>query len=271
METTTYGTGELIARAAEMDSRKIIMGIGGSATTDGGMGMAQALGYEFLDSDGHVLGTGGKQMAKIAAIKSPELPEVNIEVACDVDNPLYGHRGAAYIYGPQKGADPAMVEELDRGLKNLSEVILRDLGTDVAHIPGAGAAGGLGAGLAAFLGAELRPGAEIVIEVTGLDDKLKGADLVVTGEGTMDEQTYYGKSPTGVAKLASKHGIPVITINGSVLSAGKKEPGLFAGSFSIINRPMTLDKAMADAEKLLHDAAAEIIGFYIDIIRKKEK
>ena len=167
METTTYGTGELIKKALEMGSRKIIVGIGGSATNDGGMGMAQALGYEFLGKDGSILGAGGKQLARLARIDSSSvsrlLSEAVIEVASDVDNPLYGKRGAAYVYGPQKGADPAMVEKLDSGLKNFAEVVSRDLKKDVASIPGAGAAGGLGAGLVAFTGAVLKPGTEIVI------------------------------------------------------------------------------------------------------------
>jgi len=273
MVTTTYGTGELIKKALQLGSRKIIVGIGGSATNDGGMGMAQALGYEFLDKEGSTLGLGGRQLGKLSRIKDggviPLLGEAAIEVASDVDNPLYGKRGAAHVYGPQKGAGPEMVEELDRGLKNFAGIVSRDLGRDVADIPGAGAAGGLGAGLVAFTGAVLRPGTDIVIEVTGLREKMKGADLVITGEGALDEQTYYGKSAYGVARLAGSYGIPVVTINGSVLAGrdkiDKKNSSLFSGNFSIINRPMTLDKAIKDARGLLEGITVEIIGFYLRI------
>ena len=273
MVTTTYGTGELIKKALQLGSRKIIVGIGGSATNDGGMGMAQALGYEFLDKEGSTLGLGGRQLGKLSRIKDggviPLLGEAAIEVASDVDNPLYGKRGAAHVYGPQKGAGPEMVEELDRGLKNFAGIVSRDLGRDVADIPGAGAAGGLGAGLVAFTGAVLRPGTDIVIEVTGLREKMKGADLVITGEGALDEQTYYGKSAYGVARLAGSYGIPVVTINGSVLAGrdkiDKKNSSLFSGNFSIINRPMTLDEAIKDARGLLEGITVEIIGFYLRI------
>ncbi len=276
METTTFGTGELIKRALELGSKKIIVGIGGSATNDGGMGMAQALGYEFVGSSGEVLGFGGKQLQKLKKIKTVNvhsgLSSAVIEVACDVDNPLFGKRGAAYVYGPQKGADPEMVARLDSGLKNFAKVVASDTGKDISVLPGGGAAGGLGAGLAAFTGASLRPGTDIVIEVTGLDEKIRDADLVITGEGAMDEQTFYGKSPFGVAKLASKYAIPVISINGSVLAKREKinnrNLSLFAGNFSIINRPMKLEEAINQAPELLADITAEIIGLYLKIVKK---
>ncbi len=276
METTTYGTGELIAKALDMGSKKVIVGIGGSATNDGGMGMAQALGYRLLDGKGELLGFGGKELLRLARIDSSgvsgKLLSAEVEIASDVDNPLYGKRGAAYVYAPQKGADPEMVKILDEGLKNYAEVVARDLGKDIADLPGAGAAGGLGAGLAAFAGGRLKPGTEIVIEITGLEDKIKDADLIITGEGAMDVQTFYGKSAYGVAKLAAEYDIPVITINGSVLSKrseiDKKNSSLFSGNFSIINRPMTLEEATGDAEELLSDAAAEIISFYLRVLKK---
>ena len=270
LETTTYGTGELIKKALEMGSKKIIIGIGGSATNDGGMGMAQALGYEFLGKDGKVLGFGGKQLEELAGIRTDNINSLlagaAVEAACDVDNPLYGKKGAAYVYGPQKGADPAMVERLDKGLKNFAGIVRQELGKDIASIPGAGAAGGLGAGLVAFAGTELKLGTDIVIDITGLEKKIKYADLVISGEGTMDGQTYYGKSAYGVARLASVYGIPTITINGSVLASrdkiDKNNSSLFSGNFSIINRPMSLGEAIENAEKLLEDAAGEIIRFY---------
>ncbi|TET49251.1 MAG: glycerate kinase, partial [Actinomycetota bacterium] len=276
MKTTTYGTGELIAKALDMGSKKVIVGIGGSATNDGGMGMAQALGYRLLDGKGEPVGFGGKELLRLARIDSSSIGEkllsADVEIASDVDNPLYGKRGAAYVYAPQKGADPEMVEILDEGLKNYAEVVARDLGKDIRDLPGAGAAGGLGAGLVAFAGGRLRPGTEIIIETTGLEDKIKGADLIITGEGAMDVQTFYGKSAYGVAKLAAEYGIPVITINGSVLSKRSeidgKNSSLFSGNFSIINKPMTLEEATGDAEELLSDAAAEIIRFYLRVLKK---
>lgn len=275
METTTYGTGELILKAIDMGSKKIIVGIGGSATNDGGMGMAQALGYRLLDSSGDPLGFGGKELVRLSSIDdtgiNSKLLSTTIEVASDVDNPLYGKKGAAYVYGPQKGAGPEMVKDLDEGLKNYAQVVARDLKKDIAGLPGAGAAGGLGAGLAAFAGGILKPGTDIVIETTGLEDKIKDAGLIITGEGAMDDQTFYGKSAYGVAKLALKYSIPVITINGSVLSdrnnIDEKNSSLFSGNFSIINRPMTLEEAIKDAEELLSGAAAEIINFYLRIAK----
>jgi glycerate kinase len=275
METTTFGTGELIKKALELGSKKIIIGIGGSATNDGGMGMAQALGYKFIGSGGEILGFGGKELQKLKKIKTvgmhSALSSVNIEVACDVDNPLFGKRGAAYVYGPQKGADPGMVAELDAGLKNFAKVVVRDLGKDISGLPAAGAAGGLGAGLAAFTGASLRPGTDIIIEVTGLDKKIRDADLVITGEGAMDEQTFYGKSPFGVAKLALKYDIPTISINGSVLvkrkKISKKDLLLFSGNFSIINRPMKLEEAIRQAPELLAGITMEIMGLYLKIVK----
>jgi len=276
METTTFGTGELMKRALDMGSKKIIVGIGGSATNDGGMGMAQALGYEFIGQKDEILGFGGKQLQKLKRINTDNvhsgLSSAAIEVACDVDNPLFGKRGAAYIYGPQKGADPEMVKELDRGLENFADIVARDMGKEISELPGAGAAGGLGAGLAAFTGASLRPGTDIVIEVTGLDKKIKDADLVITGEGAMDEQTFYGKSPFGAASLASKYNVPAISINGSVIAERNKinikNSSLFAGNFSIINRPLKLEEAIRQAPELLAAAVIEIMGFYLKIVSK---
>ncbi len=278
-ETTTYGTGQLIEKALDMGCKKIIIGIGGSATTDAGMGMAQALGIKFYGKGNKELGLGGKQMKEVKKIDTknihPRVGEVEFDVACDVDNPLWGKRGAAYVYSPQKGADQKMVEELDRGLRNIAKVIKKDLGKDIGNIKGAGAAGGLGAGLAAFLEAELRPGVDIVIEAVSLEKKIKDCNLVISGEGSMDKQTYYGKSAYGVAKVASKYDIPVITINGSVFGQRteieKKYSKLFSGNFSIINRPMSLDEAIKNSRQLLKNASRELIIFYLNIIRKMRK
>ncbi|MBN2072350.1 MAG: glycerate kinase [Actinobacteria bacterium] len=277
METTTYGTGQLIAKALDMGCKKIIVGIGGSATNDGGMGMAQALGYRFLGRDGSELGRGGKQLAKLIKINNdsvhPALSSAVFDVACDVENPLTGIQGASYVYALQKGATPGMVRELDRGLANLARVVKKDLGKDIENLKGSGAAGGLGGGLVAFAGAKLRPGAEIVIEAVGLKEKMKGSGLVITGEGAMDIQTFYGKSACAVARLASVYGIPVITINGSVLT-GRKETGrsngeLFSGNFSIINKPMNMEEAIRDAGEMLENQVMELMNFYLKIKNKK--
>jgi len=218
MKTTTYGTGEMIRHALKLGVKKILIGIGGSATNDGGTGMASALGIRFLDSKGRQLEGTGANLSKIAAIDisgiDPRLKKVQIEVACDVDNPLTGKRGAAYVYAPQKGATPAMVEKLDAGLKNLAAVVKSDLGISILRVPGSGAAGGLGGGLMAFLGGRLRPGVDIVIDSVKLSKRIKGCDLVITGEGRMDFQTAFGKTPAGVARVAKEQDIPVIAISG---------------------------------------------------------
>jgi glycerate 2-kinase len=272
MNTTTFGTGELISAAIQMGCSKIIIGIGGSATNDGGMGMAQALGVKFYNKSGEIIsGYGGKQLIKIDRIDlsglDPAVKDISFFAACDVDNPLYGPRGAAYVYGPQKGADDEMVKELDAGLKNFAEVVQKDLLIDVSELKGGGAAGGLGAGLFIFLGAQLRRGVELIIEATKLEEKIKGADLVITGEGIMDNQTFYGKSAYGVAVLAKKYNIPVITINGSVsidyTLVDESKKNLFAGNFSTINNPMQLDEAIKNGGALLKAQAGELVRFFL--------
>ena len=271
METTTYGTGQLIKKAIENNAKKIILGIGGSATNDGGMGMAQALGIRFYDGDGNLLGFGGKQLLKIKKIDMSGLhkgaTDVLFECACDVENPLTGKNGAAYVYAAQKGADSKMIRELNRGLINFAGVVKEDLGKNIRDLKGAGASGGLGGGMVAFLNAKLRIGVNIVMDVTKPEKKMKGADLVITGEGAFDRQTFFGKSAFGVASLAKKLNIPVITINGSVLSDRKnmsrENSELFAGNFSIVSRPMDLNDAIENADELLYNAAKELINFYL--------
>lgn len=220
MLTSTYGTGELIHHALRYNIKKVLVGIGGSATNDGGTGMARALGVKFLDKNGRRLPEGGGILKRLDRIDisglDSRLWRVTVEVACDVDNPLVGPRGAAHVYSPQKGATPAMVKELDSGLRVLARVIKNDLGVDIINVPGSGAAGGLGAGLMAFLGARLRQGVDIVIDSVKLERRLKGCNLVITGEGRMDGQTIFGKTPAGVALVAKKLGIPVIAISGSL-------------------------------------------------------
>ena len=222
---STYGFGQLLEAARRDGVRKVIAGIGGSATNDGGAGMAQAVGYRFLDAGGDELPRGGAALARLARIVRPaedSWSKVHVDevlVACDVDNPLTGPRGASHVYGPQKGADAETVEELDRALAHFAAIVRRDLGVDVEHMAGAGAAGGTGAGMVAFLGAVLVPGAPLVVEASGLDAHLKDAALVITGEGRVDEQTGYGKAPGEVVKRAREAGVPAIVI------AGAKGPG----------------------------------------------
>jgi glycerate kinase len=265
--TTTRGTGELIAAALDAGARKILIGIGGSATTDGGAGAAQALGVKLLDSSGRDIGPGGGPLASLARIDvsglDPRLARVSIEVACDVTNPLTGPTGAAHVYGPQKGATGEQVEVLDHNLAHLARVMKRDLGVDVEHRAGSGAAGGLGAGLVGFLGATLRPGVEMVIEAVDLKRRFAGADLVITGEGRMDRQSAFGKTPIGVARAAAELGIPVVAIVGSIGDGAEEvlKHGVCA-YFSIQTRPMTLDEAFRDSRALLRATAAQVVRLF---------
>ena len=262
LKTTTYGTGQLMLDAIKRGVKKIIIGIGGSATNDGGVGMAQALGVRFLNANGREikeLGSGG-MLAKIASIDTLNLDkrirQTKIVVACDVENPLYGKKGAAYVFGPQKGATAKMVAALDTNLKHLSKLIKRDLKKDVGRMPGAGAAGGLGAGLVVFTGAKLKSGIDIVLQATELSKYIKGADLVVTGEGRIDFQTAFGKTPAGVAKAAKKHKVPVIAIGGALADDARN---VFAhgidGLASAAAKNMSLEEALRDSRSHLADAA----------------
>lgn len=216
--TSTYGTGQMIADALDRGCRRFLIGIGGSATNDAGMGMLEALGCRFLDEDGNALQGCGESMSRIATIDlsnlRSEIGESEFIVACDVDSPFHGPEGAAYVYGPQKGATPEMVIRLDAGLRNMADLIAREMGIQVVDMPGAGAAGGLGGAFKAFLNAELRKGAEMVLEAIGFDEIIKDADLVITGEGRIDAQTMTGKLPYAVARRAGAQGIPVLAICG---------------------------------------------------------
>ncbi len=249
MKTTTYGTGQLIKDAIERGCREFIIGIGGSATNDAGVGMLQALGYKFLDKEGKELGVGGQILSEIATIDSKErlkeLDECSFLVACDVDNPFFGERGAAEIYSRQKGATEEMVKILDRGLRDFSEVIKNQLNVDISEVKGAGAAGGLGGGLVAFLDGKLLPGIDIILEKVKLSEKIENADFVITGEGRLDLQTAMGKAPVGVAKIAKTKNIPVIALAGGVTNEAIKLNQLGIDSFfSIINAPISLEEAM---------------------------
>ena len=258
--TTSYGTGELIRHALDRGVRKLIVGIGGSATNDGGAGMVEALGARLLDAEGRRLPRGGGSLRHLDRIDvtdlDPRLRQVEVQVACDVNNPLTGPSGASRVYGPQKGADEQMVQELDAALDRFAQVIERDLRRDVRDVPGAGAAGGLGAGLMAFMDAQLCPGVKIVFDALQLDDKLRGSDLVITGEGRMDAQDIYGKAPMEVAKRAKQAGVPSIAIVGST---GRDYRVVFDHGLDAVigtvNRPMSLDRAISETARLITEAA----------------
>jgi len=259
-KTSTYGFGQLLDAVRRQGVGQIIAGIGGSATNDGGAGMAQALGYRLLDASGHDLSRGGAALARLDRIDTsgfdPAWRSISVMVASDVTNPLVGPQGASHIYGPQKGADDEAVRELDQALARLAEVIERDLKKKVADIPGAGAAGGAGAGLIAFLGARLVPGAPLVVDASGFDAALSGASLLITGEGRVDAQTAYGKAPGEVAKRARAAGVPVL------LLAGSKGPGWESLSSMGVDSIVTLaeegDPGGHNLQVLMHDAAPEL-------------
>ena len=247
-EATTYGVGELIKDAVLRGAKKIILGIGGSATNDGGIGMLQALGYEFLNQEGNPVGEGAKVLSEIQTIEKKKdaisLEHCQIEVACDVNNPLCGENGATYVFGPQKGVKMEERETIDRAMSHFADVTETFLGVDQREIKGAGAAGGLGFALVAYLQATLRSGIDFVLEAVNLEEVLQGADLVVTGEGRLDHQTAMGKAPIGVAKLAKKHGIKVIAFAGSVTKDARvcNEKGIDA-YFPIVRGVTTLEEA----------------------------
>lgn len=266
MKTTTYGTGQLMMDAINKGANHIILGLGGSATIDGGAGMAQALGVIFLDKKGNEikeLGAGG-MLNKIASIDmtgvNPQVKRTKVTVASDVENPLCGKKGAAHVFGPQKGATPAMVTKLDANLKHFASVIKKDLRKDVMKLNGAGAAGGLGAGLVAFTGAKLKSGIDIVVEATGLAKQIKGADLVLTGEGRVDFQTAFGKTPSGVAKAARKQKVQTVAIGGGITddARGVFEHGI-DGLASACARDMSLQEAMSNSKAHLANAAERVI------------
>jgi len=261
--TTSYGTGELIRVALDAGLRRIIIGIGGSATNDGGAGMASALGAKFLDGDGEVLPEGGAALAQLKHIDltglDARLRETEIIVACDVDNPLCGPRGASAVFGPQKGASPQVVAELDQALASFAVCASTATGRDVAGQAGAGAAGGLGAALLFFTAAKLRPGVDIVLDAVDFAAHVEGASFVITGEGRTDFQTAFGKAPVGVAKLAQHFKVPVYCLSGSVGDGADDvlAQGI-AAVISICERPMSLEQCMRAGEALIESAAARL-------------
>ena len=248
MLTSTFGTGEMIVDALSRGCRRFLVGIGGSATNDAGMGMLEALGFRFIDKDGKVLPGRGESMSEVVDIDmshvSPEVKESEFIIACDVDSPFCGPRGAAYVFSPQKGADPQMVAELDAGMVHLAEVIVRTTGKDIRNIPGAGAAGGLGGGFLAFLNSRLERGIEMVLDAIAFDDIIRGSDLVITGEGRVDSQTLTGKTPFGIMKRAQKQNIRTVAIGGSVKLGDDDDVSGFDSIWPVTPEGMPLEEAM---------------------------
>lgn len=264
MTATTYGTGEMIKAALAEECEQIYIGVGGSATNDGGVGMAQALGYSFLDRNGKEVGFGGGELEKIEKIDSsgadPRLKKKKIVVMSDVVNPLCGKSGAAAIYGPQKGASPKQVEELDRGLKHLANLIREQMGINLEELPGAGAAGGLGAGLVAFAGAEIRSGIKTVLELANFREKLDWADLVITGEGKIDSQSVLGKVISGISQMAKEKNIPVIAVSGAIEYGAEViyDKGVSTMEAAVC-KTMQLDEAVRNADTLVENAVERVM------------
>ena len=262
LHTTSYGTGQLIYTALQAGCSRLIIGIGGSATNDGGAGMAEALGVQFLNTDGKPIERGGGGLGELSSIDiaglHAKIADTETVVACDVNNPLTGHEGASHVYGPQKGATPEMVKKLDAHLKHYNQVLTQTFGQSFNDIPGAGAAGGLGAGLVAFLNADLKLGIDIMIDTVKLKDRMKGASLVITGEGQLDFQTAFGKTPVGVAKVAKAGNIPVIAIAGGIGEGAESvyDAGIDA-MLGIVQAPMSLENAVEDAPQLISDTAEQ--------------
>lgn len=273
--TSTFGVGELIRDALKRGARQIYLGLGGSATNDAGTGMAAALGYIFLDSTGHPLAPCGGNLSDIAAIEVsgalPGLAEGRFRALCDVDNPLFGLEGAAYTFAPQKGASPEAVVLLDRGLRHISPLLeeaYRQVYGDIrvvglAEVPGSGAAGGLGAGVLAFLNGQLCPGIDAVMDMVGFDDAVAGVDLVITGEGRLDGQTMRGKLVHGVCRRAARYGVPVIALCGAVAATAEqiRAVGLLA-AFSISPKPQPLEQALEDTARNLRHSASQVAALW---------
>lgn len=256
--TTSFGTGEMIRDALDQGVSQLILGIGGTATNDAGMGMAAALGWRFLDKNGSPVAPIGGNLSRVDTIVPPSrnyrLP-VKVQVICDVDNPLFGPSGAAYTYARQKGADTAAIESLDQGLRHFSQVLETTFGKTPAQKKGAGAAGGLGAACLSFLNAELKPGIELVMQLTGFEDLVKKSDWIVTGEGKIDDQTLHGKLIQGISTLARRHGVPVTAFCGTLAASPQAIQALgLAGAFSILNRPCTLAEALPETRDALEMA-----------------
>ncbi|MBZ4664613.1 MAG: glycerate kinase [Caloramator sp.] len=264
--TTTYGTGELIKKALDMGFRRFVLGIGGSATNDAGVGMAMALGFKFLDKEGYDIGLGGVKLFNLHSIdttcKDKRLDECEFLVACDVENTLYGEKGATYVYARQKGAGEEDLILLEKSIVNFSNVVFKEFGINISEIKGGGAAGGLGAGAYVFLNGKIKKGIDVLIDILKLDEVVKDVDFVVTGEGKIDGQTLSGKVPFGIAKLSKNYNKPVIAVCG-LLEEGYKEIYNYGVDtiFSITNGPISLNESMKNASVLIEDTAERIIRF----------
>lgn len=268
LQASSYGVGQLIKEALDAGATHIVIGLGGSATNDAGAGLLQALGVRLLDRDGHELPAGGAALKMLDRISTDDadhrLSEVEFEIAVDVDNPLCGERGASAIFGPQKGANPEQVEQLDAALAHFADVCARQFGKDERDVPGMGAAGGLGFAIKTCFSARFRPGVELVAELSGLAAALQGADLVFTGEGRMDAQTLLGKTPAGVARYASRQSIPVLAIVGSLGDGYEAlyQEGITA-AFSLAPGPITLEQACRDAKTYLRQRAGDCMRVWL--------
>jgi glycerate 2-kinase len=267
LSATSYGTGQLISAALARGAKRIVLGVGGSATVDGGAGILEALGARLLDGRGQPLPRGGGSLAHLASIDlgalDPRARDVPIDIACDVDSQLLGEHGAARLFGPQKGASPEAVEQLEAGLSHLAELIERDFCRGVRSAASGGAAGGIAAGLHGVLGARLLPGVDLVLDAVGFDAALEGASLCITAEGLLDRQSLRNKGPFGVARRAAARGVPVVALGGGIASdVSDQDFPAFAGMFSICTRPMSLEQAMRDARPLLADAAERVVRLF---------
>ncbi|QIS03448.1 glycerate kinase [Nocardia brasiliensis] len=264
MTATSYGTGELIRAAAGRGARQVVLGLGGSACTDGGVGMMSALGVRFLDEHDHELPPGAAALSRLARIDATDMVQVPVVVASDVDNPLLGPRGAAQVYGPQKGARQREVDEMGWGLARLAAIVERDLGAAVAQRPGAGAAGGVGYAALAFLGATVRPGIELILELMSFPEQIEGARLVITGEGSLDAQSLHGKAPVGVARAAARAGVPVVAVAGQrALTDAQLRGAHIETAYALTDLEPDPEICIAQAGPLLEKLAGEIAGAWL--------
>jgi len=263
MRASTFGTGQMIAHALSLGAKKIVLAIGGSATNDGGMGMATALGFRFYDAQNHPLKGSGEALLRLHHMDDEQVvlpPDLQVDVICDVDNPLYGEKGAAYVYARQKGAGDDEIKQLDVGLVNMAKIMKAYGNKDVAQIPGAGAAGGLGAGCMVFLHANLYKGVELVMDLIGFDRQLQGVDLLITGEGKIDGQTLHGKFIHGITQHASKFDIPVVALCGMLELEPEQVKALgLKAAFSIQPKPATLEIALKNTRRNLTSTAFNLV------------
>ncbi|HWP51768.1 MAG TPA: glycerate kinase [Clostridia bacterium] len=271
LTATTFGVGEMLLHAAQHGVKRVLLGLGGSATNDCGIGMASALGYRFLDSTGEEVQPQARNLGRVERIIKPDhLPELDIQAACDVDNPLCGPRGATYVFGPQKGADSAMLELLEAGMCHFAEKLHQELGAEVANQPGAGAAGGLGAAVEAFLGGSRKPGIEMLLDAAHFDDMIADADLVLTGEGRIDQQSIYGKVPFGVGNRCKKAGVPCVALCGSIGTGAEAiyDYGVTA-IFSAVTGPASFEKIQQTCRNDMNRLTESVLRLIVRSVAQK--